>query len=999
MKMEHSIRYDALKARWRPLLLQIAKNPNSGVQFCPEWIRKRKLSTKVFKEQSELHKEKNDDIVRHGNEAIPLLIEVDANIDDVAAIANKEARMDIGNIKKFVTNENDLTNKNATICSPIGIEKGFDDINVENLGGKNDGEGMKTKMNENGQIFMAANEVGNYNQQSDEISVNYELTLPMTRSSTYVDEGQPIANVHGCTVENLKDAITEAMMEEPLSDLSDGKDYQTEAARNENESGLEILDGVADNGFVMEESDFVVKKNHEKEHEDMSMRRSNIEAEIEDKCTCKEDVQREDGKINGFCYVFKGEMNLSSRKSNEDEDEDTLSRRKYNIIRMIDKTEESNEEHKGLSNKEGTELIREEDFLELDRKRFPGTDEQGVGCEEEVEQECIGENREYKSKKDELETDQDVKHFDDENGFSTSIEKGKEILSHENVASEEPKKVIVQKSESCDAIQLMSNEENVSDRELIAGNLLPPENLVDSSESCDAIQLNSNEENVSDRKLIAGNLLPPGDLVDSSGSFGGDSSFFSSVTGNSPCLSVRPLLVDNDVNDIPFVSNQDVVSISGLEESNVENDLSDINTEVTGFEEELSALQEEVGLSLQQDLRSDLISSIELPCVDSNSKNFDESYKDFLGNECVSKDLLILNDGHTSNDLAEESSLAAKTSDISPIRPLLLTLETTGSESNGQPDPSEVKGQSSMPQWLQQQLKASSPAGTKTARTIRIHEEGMSSVEDSSAVMPLKEITDKANLAVRKRLIEQERLAPRASTPVEQLLRKSDKRKLYKETDNENGQSGRLDYGHGQYGHETPGHAEYGEVSNEGMENGDKNEVHDLKIETQQVDDVNCLLGDDDEGQRSVVAGQMPSIKGQTECDLEGREYHGIETKANIRIHRTSLSNTDLILNDSQRGLESSRKAFSAVNLNDSLTSRNANQGVFNALKNLDESISKSDSSVYKLDKGGQPRSSFEPHDSETCLYCGKIEKGVESDDMSGDLKQYIEIQAKVCCH
>eukprot|EP00795_Rhopilema_esculentum_P003644 gene3644-14885_t len=44
MNTEHSIRYKALKARWRPLLKQISSDPKSGVRYCPEWLHKRKIS-------------------------------------------------------------------------------------------------------------------------------------------------------------------------------------------------------------------------------------------------------------------------------------------------------------------------------------------------------------------------------------------------------------------------------------------------------------------------------------------------------------------------------------------------------------------------------------------------------------------------------------------------------------------------------------------------------------------------------------------------------------------------------------------------------------------------------------------------------------------------------------------------------------------------------------------------------------------------------------------
>lgn len=465
-------------------------------------------------------------------------------------------------------------------------------------------------------------------------------------------------------------------------------------------------------------------------------------------------------------------------------------------------------------------------------------------------------------------------------------------------------------------------------------------------------------------------------------------------------------------------------STSALEESTIDADFSEISPEVSGAEEELLALQEEVGLSVQSDFRSDLVSVVE--CSFDNSWNPEENHGDIIGNVFPSKNGANSADADYSNDLERESkalsdfgvgmvggesSLALKTAVISPIKPLVEMSEVTRSEVTGSEairsgvtrskgddrldesnDDSKVKSHTFVPRWLEQQLKASSPAGTKTQRTIRIHEEGMASIENFEAVMPLREITEKASLAVQKRLTEQERVVPRSSTPVEEMLQSS----------------GELD--NNVWTERKKSDVEGSESKDVACYEEKSKEVTEEVIEARQTecrDGSGVIQNSNSEGQSSMtdqrVAEDKRSPGQEVKVIFEQTTGELADANKHMGIQRASFPNTDFLQKDIKRGLDPARKAMSAANLNDKLLLEDANQGAFNLLKNLDESISKSDSNVYKPGCEYQFDSKlcwYEPHDSKTCLYCGTIKMSdvAGPENTSADLKQYMEIQAKVFC-
>ena len=1121
--MEHAIRYDALKTRWRPLLKQIEKDPKSGVRFCPEWIRKRKLSTKVLSaeivNETEVEGEVKDN--PYANEAVLSVrgMETGPKNDIIVArgmVATEDTTAEKADCMFIVREKNEKNDDSYLRRSCEYERRGLEDakkLASDDLLGCANVVELKDEMQMglNGEQSESCNDEGailqieSKNRNDGARESKTDAMAPEINSSTYKDSVGLIFNVHGSTAENIRDAITEAMMEEPLSESHVRGNGKVAIGRSEavdKDSDVEELSRVGsvertgDDHFEMlrKEERNIASIMKEPRFEDEAGEcyeegRSNVNGKplesyaAKGSNDCKEEKENYKENVNGFCYVGKDEIDMTSKNtkcekdksekitSEEEERNYVLLEKKhvedkecriafgedrtlvtadadsYDIknpeVKLHDDAQFLESECTQVLGRDGScastdvgnvgvdggfltektkfdeelliDLNVDEDFLEVADNQVPGTGREKVTLESGSNWHDQGTETDdknvilhFKFRNGEAELSTEAMSFEAKTEIDMfGVERNKNVeciesglnenteVANENSVMEEEEPVHFQELDNYDRLGSKETEENTDSiqqirEEVTFGEMQPRDFRERNVEE----EINSKEN---ESQNIDGN-------EDQS-----ERSLSTSVWTENYTNKDIPSLTE--VSGTSGLRSQ--VEDSVLDESKVDTNLSEVTHEGSGFEDELLALQDDVGVSMREDFISDLVSSGEFPVRDSWKS--DETYSGILGivNEQRSDDFLLdvfkrgdATDGeipeHKSSVLggnrqqgaAEIAPLNLNTSEISPIKPLGLRLDVKGHGGG-----SEVKSTSSMPTWLEQQLKASSPAGTKT-RAIRIHEEGFSSIENVEAVVSLKEITEKANLAIKKRLIEQEREVPRSSTPVEEFGQRESDANSVGNACKESGNRYEVD-----------------------ADEGDEEEVfeqpgtiaRDQKLVEGRAKVVQKLAGTgQDMGQTSRIGhksslngemsqiGQIPTVRGQNIVDPETGEDGDVTRNKTGGRQRTSLSSvSDFVQGTLQRPLDHSRKAFSTANLNDRLLSCDANQGVFNLLKNLDESISKSDSNVYKPDHDSQLKSQMsflEPHDSETCLYCGSwVESGEAGpENAAGDLKQYVQIQAKV---
>ena len=974
MKMEHSIRYDALKSRWRPLLKQIEKDQASGVRFCPDWLRKRKFTT--------------------GNSNIECNMATDAkeNITSVTECENNPKQNEF-------TRSNEARNTDAG-DSPRG-GNGDATENCENLTGSFDmgvspirGEDGRTKAREEKydvcEEYREFSGVGEKNGENASIG---DMAPENNDTCSCEDSVDLVVNVHGCSVENIRDAITEAMLEEPLPEQERGSFPKCELSDKEVKSRdfhVVTKDGCFDQGEgshlkLSREGGPIVEqpcigeeigKCHVEEHSTaISGGMHKLSIGVDNK-----EEQKGDRKSNrGFCYVVEGNETGSSSLETNNDGEDFLQASKATriysqeigasneVVCIHIGAEESGEKLHYSSNEDKEDTKKNEEDMKENEEDMKKNEED---MEEATDVDC---------------------------GRDTTVDTEEPLLSGSiNIFEDGPSRPVPRSEKEMNpffrnAVGYDKEVEESGEQGLVVvAAKCENEDLKDST--------SFNKGNKTDLVFIETPHFSHEHLY---AQFANDNSnIITTWSENLDCMG------DNDPSEMGRLE-----GASEPQESSPKTFLPKENFEISELDEGAIVLTEDVGLSIQVNFRPDVIVSKEAHCrtaVESdksfdefrgnvNEQNCDDSLIEFdkanIGNGRVHKKQIIIESESfscpTSQHACSDKIVTLKTSEISPIKPC-----EPMSEDRGQSDESEAKSPPLVPKWLQQQLQASSPAGTKIKRKIRIHEEGLSSMENFEAVVPLKEITEKASLAVQKRLIEQDRVVPRSSTPVEEALRRQPRRDEASSASNEEklGSRIRITY----------------EDSDGDLKINSGYDTEIIKVDSGHQSLVRAKDTIQTPGfkgqiiERMAKVGNELSVEGDDIVDPETGENGGAKTHETKGRERSSLSsNLNAIENSLQRPLDRSRKAFSTADLNGSWLSGGANEGVFNLLKNLDESISKSDSNVYKASQEssqGSQLSCFEPHDSTTCLYCAaRRECGDTAQEyVSTDLKQYIEIQAKV---
>lgn len=973
MKIEHSIRYDALKARWRPLLKQIEQDPTSGVRFCPEWLRRRKNSSLTRNHEAKMQHEKECGGEVRDNKSTEGVITPEESIkyDQCVVKGGSEVieGIEVHDIRADVTSIGDSS---YTDIEEIGIPCKKHTENYDIATCTAELEAKKADI----EAYCSVN--------SQELCFS-----PVGDSGESINDGSLqtppgfVVNVQGSAVDNIQDAILEAMMEEPRPDIEKEKEREAAMDPCSGEESQDCSKGQYLNSYIYDGRVFKVCS--PPKHTAIGR---------------TEDWEFDRESLNKFCYVDGDETDvLFSRETNREQNSDEIS---FDCV-----------EKESL----GDPALTNVDTQEIDDQSS------NVVCLSvvDVDSALMG---------SEMDLDFDARDVE----LKEHVPRGDEY-------TEESQR------ESCG---LKCNDEGMGDKEATTkcarvGEKDIMEAAMIRSINGDVLECPGRVSTGYDKKIEGGegkgvelsSKLVNGKLEASFSiekvSLGRESRINLSAAGESKISCEDPDLEAQNVSNYANMTSagceqwdgSDASSMGRFEKSHKlhdckrETELLPVNPKISGFGEKLLDLDEEPGSSMHANVGSDLSCSEELPCR--TSWNLEQSHSRVLGNlecreddaplvglcktngevfEAENKHLVTKTEGSASPKSQPPSSLSLRASQISPIgspRP--------SSGVKGQTDESEAQNSTSVPPWLQQQLKASSPAGTKTKRTIRIHEEGLSSIENIDAVMPLKEITEKATLAVQKQLIEQERMLPRSSTPVEE---RNSRQLNMSESSTKMNRKFVL-----------------GRIRASGRESRD--------IETFSS---SLLYSDNGFDGEATKLNFNSSSKGQTDGEISSLESHspfqgrsiepkvvvgsvslaekgsfvdpetGEDGKPSLRRakdrHRTSLStNFDAIETPTQRPLDRSRKALSVANLNDSMMSGYANQGGFNLIKNLDESISKSDTNVYKVGLGS-PQSSqlscFELHDDETCAYCAtrRDSHGAAQGTVGGDLKQYIEIQAKL---
>ena len=1127
MKTEHRIRYEALKTRWHPVLKQISQDASLGVHFCPEWLRKKKTAKQLHYEverPTETIAELDENNEGRLNDKSDFVSTEGIDIEEVIT-ESQEAEREIEKDKDFASED-----EHNVFDSGGGAEINFEIADCKLI---------KTE---------------NFENSPPDIKENLNGKVAIKAGVALLNEA--VAEVHGRTSEDIKEAIQDAMLEEPRG----GK------KPNVNETVTEEIeqDSVMDEALVISNNVEGLHMNpkplvhYQDETVDMESNVSPVTA-------------------NGFYYVEtadlispRGGMRIQKMSNSEDDgnllngDKEMLNPiESQNALRVA--TDEdavdakilhdqisSNLEKGGVdspffqeSSKELQEEPEKDDFEAsgIDSNMQEHSADEDSMEEEEVDSPLV---REISSDSQEVPEKDDFEVSGIDNNLQeVSADEALNTLTDNHILKVEASMVDFQENliDFQESEKTENNEQEISkeDKEITSDfldtesgidprqeEIIPGNHLFYSMKNCGINPFQEVDPEVENSLFESQEQELCFDESE------GEESINTSALDEDLYSKTSPKVCElNSTGINPFND-----STSFLEESKREIS-ENFHPEVSNSEVDLLTLQQDINISMQDNtVLSEFMSREDTQHFDEGAPHTDAVYgteqdtgiplldlgtDDMIGHVDTGDQLEGLGTGsryaddeldliafspiesHT-NTLSyprtkTEENRRHKADKLSPTRPhpeLLdlmtarpdgLEREATGrrdqglevtnfspirafseqrSKVAGRPDSLDFGKQrerqseqvGAMPPWLAQQLKASSPAGTKITKTIHIHEGGAPSQEDTTGIVSLREIAEKASLEVKKRLIEQGQYVPRSSTPVEFNKNEHGNRKVCEKADDQKDvaggkksdvvgkkilQTGSLKDSwpnkmEGDVDHfdsftdvertlnrvssgsvyRTAGDHPYRKKLNDNNvgQTAHKNEV----IAEESVSDSSPLTAISNTSKRQ---GDMEYAEHRERFDkevLEGTaeivdpetgEFKDTEIKSGLREKRSNskrsgsvgeiIESTDQIIPriTQPKNNDALRKSYSAANITDYPRTESPDIGTFNLLKNLEESISKSDSDVYKADqrRAPSPYRDLEQYNHESCKYCcGDMETSQDFPDGFGDdLKQYIEIQAKVC--
>ena len=1126
MKTEHRIRYEALKTRWHPVLRQISQDVSLGVHFCPEWLRKKRTA-------KQLHYE-----VERPTETIAELDENnEGRLNNRSDFGSKEGI----DVEEVITESQEAEReieKDKDFASE-GVENGFDaeegaEINFDSV---SDCKLIKTE-----------------NVEDSSLDIEENLNGKMAVKTAVALCNEAVAEVHGRTSEDIKEAIQDAMLEEPQSGK---KPNVNETLAEETEQ-----DSVTDEALLISNNVEELHMNskplvhYQDETVDMESNVSPVTA-------------------NGFYYVETEDMisprdGMRIQKMSNSEEADNLLNGDEEMLNPL----ESQSALMVATDKDVIDVkIRHDQISNSVRKEeIDSPFFQEISSEfQDVPEKDYFEANGIESNLQELSADEDLNKLTD--NYILKV-KSSTVNFQENLIDFQESEE-TGSSEKENRREDKKNSSDFSDTEVDLDpkqeEIIPENDLFDSMKNYGINPFQEIDPEVENSLFESQEQELCFDESE------GEESINTSALDEDFYSKTSPKVCELNSTEInPFND-----STSFLEESQREVS-ENFHPEVSNTEVDLSALQQDINISMQDNtVLSEFMSCEDIQQFDEGAPHADTVY----GTEQDSEKLLVdlgTDDviGHVDNadqlegsgtafryaddqlDLIafspieshsntlshpatkSEEDIKLKAGSLSPTEPHpeqvdLMTVRPDGleREAEGRPDQElEVRGHSpvrafseqrskvagrpdsvdfereadeirdqelevtnfspirafsdrrskvtvrpdslnfgkqrerqpeqvgAMPPWLAQQLKASSPAGTKMTKTIHIHEGGVPAEEDTTGIVPLREIAEKASLEVKKRLIEQGQNVPRSSTPVEFSKNENGHRKVCEETINQKENIDVMDSNKSDFVHKKilqtgslkdnrpskiEGDVEYfdctivekrnlNRVSSRDSDciTGDHPYRQKLKennlvqiahkkeanAEESSVSDSSLLTGISNTSNRQ---GDMESaehrvrfdnevFEGTAETvDPETGEFKDTEIKSGPREKRNNskrsgsvgeiIESTDQVIPriTQPKNNDTLRKSYSAANIRDYPGTESPDIGTFNLLKNLEESISKSDSDVYKAEqrRAPSPYRDLEQYKHESCKYCcGDMESSQDFPDGFGDdLKQYIEIQAKVC--
>eukprot|EP00794_Sanderia_malayensis_P019403 gene19403-21326_t len=788
LKTEHQIRYQALKERWRPILRKIASDDPMSVKFCPDWFRKRKHNEPSISEKEESIK---DGSVSTGLDCDPRLtdhVQIDglegsafvgstsgnsesfckvvnlisnsvepgrdlildstirednieclteqfdnliSDLDDPSAIKSlqriQSQAVDLPEMDLFIDPESDSNPKcDRSPDSPgsnLEAVEQFDPLNPVSLGY----EPVKDESFKVDSVVTRADIEPRTDQLDSRPHLVYhskdhcEGAIRVAISEAMLESEPPIKEPSGshvtCSIDGSNCANENASTSEGSSMKKERKRWKSAKKRKREEGEKVHEEGRRKEDDKVDEEDERQKEEDKVDEEDEKV---DVEArrKEDDKVDEEERIRLEEGEVDE--EVVTNDL----KEKGESSEEDYL---------CEDDSEEVISEMEGNQNHVSyTREDCEDDVLRLQKK---------IGVEEDVREdveEGVDEN-----------VDEDVEEGLDEN-VDEDVEEG---------VDEDVKDVEEDVDENVD--------EDVDEDVIENVNEIVDEDVREGVEGVDEDVEEGVDEDVGedvDEDSMQASLSIVGDhtsIISDLNSIVQDSTNL--CVESSPELDSRDLVI-RESNVIRLNSNQSDAKLDS--NSSDSNDLADLSNP--------DLILNESGLLLDN---KDSLVALDVDNPTNNNPNLDLRPKEsnFRSKEDDEKQHNFYSVDHdTSLRTVTSQHVDARTNEGRDLLRLNL-VKSPNTQMNGdstkRESPSSQPDTKSMPPWLAQQITASSPAGTKIKKTLRVHAEGLSLLEEeSSHVLPLREITEKASLAVKRRLIEaemeQQQLMVRSSTPV-----------------------------------------------------------------------------------------------------------------------------------------------------------------------------------------------------------------------------------------